>query len=43
VNAGWLQGIVNTDSRFIAVPDSFVNLIPTVSCGFLSLASDNIT
>lgn len=26
-----LQGIVNTDSRSIAVPDGFVNLIPTVS------------
>ncbi len=29
----WLQfddqGIVNTDPRFIAVPDSFINLIPT--------------
>ena len=23
------QGIVNTDPRFIAVPDGFVNLIPT--------------
>lgn len=29
----WLQfddqGIVNTDPRFIAVPDSFINLVPT--------------
>ncbi len=24
------QGIINTDPRFIAVPDHFVNLIPTV-------------
>lgn len=24
------QGIVKTDPRFIAVPDHFVNLIPTV-------------
>ena len=25
-----LQGLTNTDSRFIAIPDGFVNLIPTV-------------
>ena len=23
------QGLVNTDPRFIAVPDGFINLIPT--------------
>ena len=23
------QGLINTDPRFIAVPDSFINIIPT--------------
>ena len=35
----WLQGLVNTDPRSIAVPDQFVNMIPTVSIPCLAISS----